>query len=259
MISFFVSLLSCFKKQEDEPEAAPPAPSAPRRVRRVLGEPLKETIRDGESEPFWLRYITETISTQTIGLFRVPGNQRRITKIVDSFSKDGTILENDGSFTDADFCTSLKRLLRFLPEPLISRHIHDALLDIAYDFSQTSGNTVIFEKMTATLAKLAEAEKTTLEALIGFLRSVAGDAETNLMTVENLGLVLGPTLMKLPEPMTTDPAERIEYDLQKDVLEMILSSNWPEQESDSETEYYEASSYASTYATCSEGDSSLFF
>ncbi len=84
-----------------------------------------------------------------------------------------------------------------------SRHIHDALLDIAYDFSQTSGNTVIFEKMTATLAKLAEAEKTTLEALIGFLRSVAGDAETNLMTVENLGLVLGPTLMKLPEPMTT--------------------------------------------------------
>ncbi|CBY18121.1 unnamed protein product [Oikopleura dioica] len=142
----------------------------------LLGEPLKETLRDGESEPFWLRYITERISTQTIaniGLLRVPGNQRRITKIVNSFSKDETILENDGSFTDADFCTSLKRLLRFLPEPLISRHILDALLDIAYDYSQTGGDTVIHEKMTATLAKLAEAEKTTLEALIGFLRSVA--------------------------------------------------------------------------------------
>ena len=37
----------------------------------------------------------------------------------EELSKDETILENDGSFTDADFCTSLKRLLRFLPELLI--------------------------------------------------------------------------------------------------------------------------------------------
>jgi len=121
------------KVKSSKPEDAPPAPRV-RRVSEVLGEPLKETLRDGESEPFWLRYITERISTQTIGkkiiqnkkklkanigLLRVPGNQRRITKIVNSFSKDETILENDGSFTDADFCTSLKRLLRFLPEPLI--------------------------------------------------------------------------------------------------------------------------------------------
>jgi len=67
-----------------------------------------------------------------------------------------------------------------------SRHILDALLDIAYDYSQTGGDTVIHEKMTATLAKLAEAEKTTLEALIGFLRSVAQKTTQVFLTTDEI-------------------------------------------------------------------------
>ena len=83
-----------------------------------------------------------------------------------------------------------------------SRHVHDELLDQAYEYQQAGLNILIYEKLSATLSKLRSPNQATFETIVTFLRKVAKDCEMNKMTVENLAVVLAPTLMRLPTPMT---------------------------------------------------------
>ncbi|XP_038055665.1 rho GTPase-activating protein 26-like isoform X4 [Patiria miniata] len=136
------------------------------------------------------------------GLYRVVGVNSKVMRLTslclaDKRKPTNVNLSDSGEWEIKTITSALKNYFRNLPEPLMSFSFHDEFIAAA----KQETKTLRVNDIHALVHKLAEPNFEMLDLLIAHLRRVADHHETNLMTVTNLGVCFGPTLMR-PEEET---------------------------------------------------------
>ncbi|KAG9480062.1 hypothetical protein GDO78_011856 [Eleutherodactylus coqui] len=127
-------------------------------------------------------------------------------------------LSTTGEWEVKTITSALKQYLRSLPEPLMTYELHEQFINPAKSGSPESRvNAVHF-----LVYKLPEKNKEMLHLLIKHLANVSSNAKKNLMTVANLGVVFGPTLMR---PQEETVAAIMDLKFQNIVVEILIENH----------------------------------
>ncbi|NXG67287.1 RHG10 protein, partial [Hemiprocne comata] len=164
----------------------------------------------------------ETRGINDQGLYRVVGVsskvQRLLSLLMDAKTCNEVDLENSVDWEVKTITSAMKQYLRSLPEPLMTYELHGEFIVPAKSGSPESRvNAVHF-----LVHKLPEKNKEMLEILVKHLANVSKHAKRNLMTVANLGVVFGPTLMR---PQEETVAAIMDLKFQNIVVEILIENH----------------------------------
>uniref|UniRef100_A0A8D0B0V6 Rho GTPase-activating protein 10 n=1 Tax=Salvator merianae TaxID=96440 RepID=A0A8D0B0V6_SALMN len=156
------------------------------------------------------------------GLYRVVGVsskvQRLLNLLMDTKICNEIDLENSTEWEVKTITSAMKQFLRSLPEPLMTYELHGEFIVPAKSGSPESRvNAVHF-----LVHKLPEKNKEMLDILVKHLANVSKHAKKNLMTVANLGVVFGPTLMR---PQEETVAALMDLKFQNIVVEILIENH----------------------------------
>uniref|UniRef100_A0A9J7Z1I8 Rho GTPase activating protein 42b n=1 Tax=Cyprinus carpio carpio TaxID=630221 RepID=A0A9J7Z1I8_CYPCA len=164
--------------------------------------------------------LVELRGLSTMGLYRVGGINSKVQKLMTTvFSpKAASDMDLDSDTWDNKTITSgLKNYLRCLSEPLMTYKLHsDFLLAVKSDDQNYRVCAV-----HALVHKLPDKNKEMLEILIKHLLNVSTHSENNMMTVSNLGVIFGPTLMRSQEETV---AAMMNIKFQNIVVEILIEN-----------------------------------
>ncbi|XP_041838834.1 rho GTPase-activating protein 10 isoform X2 [Melanotaenia boesemani] len=190
-----------------------------------LGRTLsKERGIDAQLDDVGLSFVKNSINaieTRGIndqGLYRVGGVTSKVQKFL-SLMIDEKNNELDLSASedwDVKTVTSaLKLYLRSLPEPLMTYGLYKEFISPAKGGSPESR----IQAVHCLVHKLPERNRQVLGLLMKHLANVAAHSKQNLMTVANLGVVFGPTLMR---PQEETVAAIMDLKFQNIVVEILI-------------------------------------
>eukprot|EP00057_Strongylocentrotus_purpuratus_P029869 XP_780071.3 PREDICTED: beta-chimaerin isoform X2 [Strongylocentrotus purpuratus] len=182
-----------------------------RLIKRVYSVDLTTLARaHGVTTSLVIERCVEEIESRGLGLeglYRIPGMQDDVELIRQRFDKDGMIARiGSKDFPDTNAISgAMKLYLRELPIPLVPFKMYHA-------FVEATKKTNIHEKIEEFCVALDELYQTfpahyhTLKLLMAHLVRVVQLQEENKMSIENLGIVFGPTLMRPPsnQPVIDD-------------------------------------------------------
>ncbi|XP_012723757.2 rho GTPase-activating protein 42 isoform X3 [Fundulus heteroclitus] len=164
--------------------------------------------------------LVETRGINTMGLYRIGGVNSKVQRLMTTVfsSKAPVDMELDPEMWDNKTITSgLKNYLRCLSEPLMTFKLHkDFILAVKSDDQNYRVCAV-----HALVHKLPEKNKEMLELLIKHLVVVSAQNQFNLMTVSNLGVIFGPTLMRSQEETV---AAMMNIKFQNIVVEILIEN-----------------------------------
>ncbi|RZB94391.1 RhoGAP and/or PH domain containing protein [Asbolus verrucosus] len=133
-----------------------------------------------------------THGSMTEGIYRRPGTSTTIADILAKFRKDAWAVQlTFDKYTEHDVATALKRFFRDLPEPLMSSSQRQYL----HQVSLVNDRDDRIRMYKASLDQLPPISYKTAKKLLGHLHFIASQHKKNLMSVDNLAAVWGPTLM----------------------------------------------------------------
>ncbi|XP_077595792.1 rho GTPase-activating protein 15 [Stigmatopora nigra] len=150
------------------------------------------------------------------GLYRVSGNLAVIQKLRFKADRDELDLD-DAQWSDAHVLTgALKLFFRELPEPLFPySHFHSFIAAIRIpDYNEK------FDSINELIKSLPVPNHDTMSLLFGHLRRVIQCGDNNRMTVHNVAIVFGPTLLR-PEAESGNIAMHTVF--QNQIVEFILN------------------------------------
>ncbi|KAJ8264611.1 hypothetical protein GJAV_G00151270 [Gymnothorax javanicus] len=150
------------------------------------------------------------------GIYRVSGNLAVIQKLRFKADQDELDLE-DGQWEDIHVITgALKLFFRELPEPLFPfSHFNSFLAAI-----KIPEKTMKVTQMRKLVASLPQPNHDTMELLFRHLRKVIACGECNRMSVQNVAIVFGPTLLR-PETESSNLTMHMVF--QNQIVEFILN------------------------------------
>ncbi|XP_066540917.1 rho GTPase-activating protein 42 isoform X2 [Hoplias malabaricus] len=164
--------------------------------------------------------MVEMRGINTMGLYRIGGVNSKVQKLMTTvFSpKASADMDLDPDTWDNKTITSgLKNYLRCLSEPLMTYKLHeDFILAVKSDdqnYRVCAVHTLVH--------KLPERNKEMLEILIKHLLTVSTHSKSNMMTVSNLGVIFGPTLMRSQEETV---AAMMNIKFQNVVVEILIEN-----------------------------------
>ncbi|NXQ87360.1 RHG42 protein, partial [Nyctibius grandis] len=153
-----------------------------------------------------------------LGLYRIGGVNSKVQKLMNTvFSpKSPPDMDIDMELWDNKTITSgLKNYLRCLSEPLMTFKLHkDFIVAVKSD-----DQNYRVEAVHALVHKLPEKNREMLDILIKHLVKVSLHSQQNLMTVSNLGVIFGPTLMRAQEETV---AAMMNIKFQNIVVEILI-------------------------------------
>ncbi|XP_033870597.1 rho GTPase-activating protein 10-like isoform X2 [Acipenser ruthenus] len=156
------------------------------------------------------------------GLYRVVGVSSRVIKLVGILMDEKTYSEVDLSSSDEwdikTVTSALKQYLRSLPEPLMTYELYKEFIVPAKCGTPESRVDAIHY----LVYKLPEKNLEMLGMIMKHLANVSANCKQNLMTVANLGVVFGPTLMR-PEEETV--AAIMDLKFQNIVVEILIENH----------------------------------
>uniref|UniRef100_A0A2R9CG68 Rho GTPase activating protein 42 n=1 Tax=Pan paniscus TaxID=9597 RepID=A0A2R9CG68_PANPA len=160
----------------------------------------------------------ETRGITILGLYRIGGVNSKVQKLMNTtFSpKSPPDIDIDIELWDNKTITSgLKNYLRCLAEPLMTYKLHkDFIIAVKSD-----DQNYRVEAVHALVHKLPEKNREMLDILIKHLVKVSLHSQQNLMTVSNLGVIFGPTLMRAQEETV---AAMMNIKFQNIVVEILI-------------------------------------
>uniref|UniRef100_A0A8C1Z864 Rho GTPase activating protein 10 n=1 Tax=Cyprinus carpio TaxID=7962 RepID=A0A8C1Z864_CYPCA len=163
----------------------------------------------------------ETRGINDQGLYRVVGVSSKVQKLL-SFMIDEKSCEIDlAASEDWDVKTitsALKLYLRSLPEPLMTYELYKEFIVPAKSATPESRVQAIH----CLVHKLPERNRLVLSLVTKHLAKVAANSKQNLMTVANLGVVFGPTLMR---PQEETVAAIMDLKFQNIVVEILIEQH----------------------------------
>ncbi|KAK2511851.1 Arhgap42 [Columba guinea] len=163
-------------------------------------------------------HAVETRGITILGLYRIGGVNSKVQKLMNTiFSpKSPPDMDIDLELWDNKTITSgLKNYLRCLSEPLMTFKLHkDFIVAVKSD-----DQNYRVEAVHALVHKLPEKNREMLDILIKHLVKVSLHSQQNLMTVSNLGVIFGPTLMRAQEETV---AAMMNIKFQNIVVEILI-------------------------------------
>ncbi|RXG73504.1 Rho GTPase-activating protein 26 [Armadillidium vulgare] len=155
-------------------------------------------------DEFGLNFISKAIAIleskglEDQGLYRLVGVSSKVTKLLnmglDPNKADKLVLEDPAEWEVKTITSAIKQYFRTLPEPLMTYELHNDFIAAAKKKERKHIN------LTHQLVhKLPETNFKVLKTLIQHLCNVAKKSDKNLMTVSNLGVCFGPTLLRPEE------------------------------------------------------------
>uniref|UniRef100_A0A0R3S0N7 Rho-GAP domain-containing protein n=1 Tax=Elaeophora elaphi TaxID=1147741 RepID=A0A0R3S0N7_9BILA len=150
----------------------------------------------------FVRKCIEAIEEKGIreqGLYRNCGVTSKVQKLMQTGLDRRRSAHDKLSFADDEWeiktlSSALKTFLRNLPEPLMTFDLHPHFINAAKMDSKTRVSCIHY-----FVYKLPQIHFEMLQIIIEHLRKVADHSSENLMTVGNLGVCFGPTLMRPKE------------------------------------------------------------
>ncbi|XP_054829563.1 rho GTPase-activating protein 42 [Eublepharis macularius] len=163
-------------------------------------------------------HAVETRGITILGLYRIGGVNSKVQKLMNTiFSpKSPPDIDIDLEIWDNKTITSgLKNYLRCLAEPLMTYKLHkDFIVAVKSD-----DQNYRVEAVHALVHRLPEKNREMLDILIKHLVKVSLHSQQNLMTVSNLGVIFGPTLMRAQEETV---AAMMNIKFQNIVVEILI-------------------------------------
>ncbi|KAL6479296.1 hypothetical protein MHYP_G00127290 [Metynnis hypsauchen] len=164
--------------------------------------------------------MVEMRGISTMGLYRIGGVNSKVQKLMTTvFSpKAPADMDLDPDTWDNKTITSgLKNYLRCLSEPLMTYRLHEDFIQAVKSDDQNYRVCAVH----ALVHKLPDRNKDMLEILIKHLLTVSTHSKSNMMTVANLGVVFGPTLMRSQEETV---AAMMNIKFQNVVVEIMIEN-----------------------------------
>lgn len=133
------------------------------------------------------------------GLYRVVGVASKVNKLVQLGRNKARFekLSMDTEFETKTITSALKTFFRNLPEPLMTFKLHEEFIAAA----KKENPDVRLSEITRLVNQLPKDNFRMLKILLQHLANVSGKSDRNLMSVSNLAVCFGPTLMR-PEEET---------------------------------------------------------
>lgn len=162
----------------------------------------------------------EARGINTLGLYRIGGVNSKVQRLMTSVfaAKAPADLDLDPDTWDNKTITSgLKNYLRCLAEPLMTYRLHKDFIMAVKSDDQNYRVCAVH----ALVYKLPDKNKEMLNLLIKHLHVVSTHSQKNLMTVSNLGVIFGPTLMRSQEETV---AAMMNIKFQNIVVEILIEN-----------------------------------
>ncbi|CEH11907.1 -domain-containing protein [Ceraceosorus bombacis] len=179
-------------------------------TRPIFGVHLADQMaRDGVEIPPILEKCAEAIEAvglQNMGIYRLSGTTSKVQKLKGKFDADwnGVDLMNDEAINDINIVAGcLKLWFRELPEPLMTWELYQGFIDAA----KVENDRLRHIRMHERVNDLPDANYATLKYLMGHLDKIRSESDHNQMSISNLAIVFGPTLLSPPPAdLSTHPA-----------------------------------------------------
>ncbi|XP_077574994.1 rho GTPase-activating protein 10 isoform X2 [Stigmatopora nigra] len=184
----------------------------------------KERGIDAQLDDVGLTFVKNSISAiesrgiNDQGLYRVVGVSSKVQKLLSLMIDEKSIEVDLSTNEDWDVKTitsALKLYLRSLPEPLMTYGLYKEFISPAKGDSPESR----IQAVHCLVHKLPEKNRQVLGLFMKHLANVAAHSKHNLMTVANLGVVFGPTLMR---PQEDTVAAIMDLKFQNIVVEILI-------------------------------------
>ncbi|CAD5225872.1 unnamed protein product [Bursaphelenchus xylophilus] len=163
-----------------------------------------------------LIYEIENSRLEAEGLYRVPGNKELVTKLLANMA--GNIIPQLQNEHTEVLTSSVKRFLMNLKEPLIPNSSYNEFLQAVRD---PSGDLLM-----KAFAELPEPNKDTLAFICLHLQKVAKFSHTNKMTIPNLAISIGVTVVRGGRRDEINTLDRNDYgaeaERQRQLMERLL-------------------------------------
>ncbi|XP_042306132.1 rho GTPase-activating protein 26 isoform X2 [Sceloporus undulatus] len=166
-------------------------------------------------------HAVETRGINEQGLYRIVGVNSRVQRLL-SILMDPKAAETEDEISAEweikTITSALKTYLRMLPGPLMMYQFQRSFIKAAKLENQESR----ISEIHSLVHRLPEKNRQMLHLLMNHLANVAKNHKQNLMTVANLGVVFGPTLMR---PQEETVAAIMDIKFQNIVVEILIENH----------------------------------
>lgn len=178
------------------------SPASMRRkpLKGTFGVPLSELVQivNGHVKiPIVVEKVVEYIESKGLnqeGIFRINGSTKAVDKMKAKFDKSQDVdLDEAGDIMAV--AGLLKLFLRELPDPIMTKALHQQFINLQRDFQQ-SESEIYFQQLKNLVALLPEENFHVLAYLCRFLVKVTDHQEKNKMNSRALSIVFGPNLFR---------------------------------------------------------------
>ena len=177
-------------------------------IRPAFGAPLSEAVKYNHPVDVnielpavvyrCIEYLEAKNASSEEGIFRLSGSNVVIKQLRERFNTEGDVnLVTDDQYYDIHAVASLLKLyLRELPTTILTRELHLEFLAVTelHDISEK------ISALNGLVHRLPRVNNALLRYLSSFLINIINHADTNKMTVRNVGIVFSPTL-NIPAPV----------------------------------------------------------
>ncbi|XP_073727259.1 rho GTPase-activating protein 26 [Misgurnus anguillicaudatus] len=166
-------------------------------------------------------YAIETRGIDEQGLYRLVGVSSRVQKLLGLAMDPKTCADVELDSTEWEIKTitsAIKHYLRVLPGPLMTYQFQRSFIKAA----KLDNPEARVSEIHSIVHRLPEKNRQMLELLMKHLAKVASHHQQNLMTVANLGVVFGPTLLR---PQEETVAAIMDIKFQNIVVEILIENH----------------------------------
>ncbi|KAF5300015.1 hypothetical protein FQR65_LT09271 [Abscondita terminalis] len=194
--------------------------------------------------------VLETRGLEDQGIYRVVGVTSKVTKLLtmglDRRKNEKFSLDDPLEWETKTLTSALKSYLRNLPEPLMTHRYHNGFIAAVKNDSRQ----MRVRDVHTLIHRLPKANFDVLKLLVKHLTNVVAKSEINLMTVSNLGVCFGPTLLRPEEETVASIMDLKFYNIVVEILienfEKIFNT---EPDKEAETSSPQTSGYNSTLSS----------
>ncbi|XP_031427629.1 rho GTPase-activating protein 26 isoform X8 [Clupea harengus] len=166
-------------------------------------------------------YAVDTRGIEEQGLYRIVGVNSRVQKLLGLAMDPKTCADVELDNTEWEIKTitsAIKFYLRMLPGPLMTYQYQRSFIKAA----KLDNPEARVAEIHSLVHRLPEKNRQMLELLMKHLANVANHHQQNLMTVANLGVVFGPTLLR---PQEETVAAIMDIKFQNIVVELLIENH----------------------------------
>uniref|UniRef100_A0A4W6D748 Rho GTPase-activating protein 42 n=1 Tax=Lates calcarifer TaxID=8187 RepID=A0A4W6D748_LATCA len=162
--------------------------------------------------------LVETRGITTLGLYRTGGVNSKVQRLMTTATAPPDMQLDADAWDNKTITSGLKNYFRCLAEPVLTYRLHKEFIKAAkYDDQKYRVRAI-----HALVHKLPEKNRAMLDLLTSHLLKVSSHSDQNLMTVSNLGMIFGPTLMRSQEETV---AAMMNIKFQNIVVEIIIENH----------------------------------